>query len=143
MTARTIQPYLFFSGRCEEALAFYRKALGAEVDMLMHYNESPEPPPPGQLPPRFENKVMHTTFHIGGTTLMASDGCDENLKFSGFSLAITVGTEADADRVFAALSEGGQVQMPLSKTFWSPRFGMLTDKFGIGWMVSVPGEPPK
>ena len=142
MNNTTVQPYLFFGGRCEEALEFYRTALGAKVDMLMHYKESPEPPPPGMLAPGFENKVMHTTFHIGGTTLMASDGCGEAPNFAGFSLALAVPTEAEADRAFAALAAGGQVKMPLTKTFWSPCFGMLTDRFGIGWMVSVAAEHP-
>ena len=141
MTNTSVQPYLFFGGRCEEALKFYGTALGAKVDMLMRYKESPEPPPPGMVPPGFENKVMHATFRIGETILMASDGCEEGQKFDGFSLAFSVSTEAEATRAFAALSEGGQVKMPLSKTFWSPRFGMLTDRFGIGWMVSVPGKP--
>jgi PhnB protein len=136
-----IQPYLFFGGRCEEALEFYRTALGAQVDMLMLYKDSPEPIPPGTLQPGFENKVMHTTFRIGGTTLMASDGCQEGPSFSGFSLSLAVPTEAETDRAFAALAAGGRVQMPLNKTFWSPRFGMLTDRFGIGWMVSVAAEP--
>jgi len=137
MTTRLIQPYLFFAGRCEEALAFYRSALGAEVEMLMHYKDSPEPHEPGRLPPGFESKVMHCTFRIGGSTLMASDGCDVNLKFSGFSLSIPTRTEAEAHRIFSALADGGQVQMPLSKTFWSPCFGMVIDRFGIGWMVTV------
>ena len=137
-----VQPYLFFGGRCEEALEFYRTALGAQVDFLMRYKESPEPTPPGRLPAGFENKVMHATFHIGGTTLMASDGCEEHATFEGFSLSFVVPTEAEADRAFAALSVGGQVQMPLGKTFWSPRFGMVTDRFGIGWMVSVAAENP-
>jgi PhnB protein len=135
-----IQPYLFFGGRCEEALAFYRTALGAQVDMLMRHKESPEALPPGMLQLGFENKVMHTTFRIGGTTLMASDGCEEGPIFSGFSLSLAVPTEAEADRAFAALADGGQVQMPLTTTFWSPRFGMLTDRFGIGWMVTVSDE---
>ncbi len=143
MATRYIQPYLFFGGRCEEALAFYRKALGAEVDMLMRYKESPEPPPPGCVPPGFENKVMHATFRIGGSTLMASDGCEENLKFSGFSLSIAVRTEAEAHRIFAALADGGEVKMPLAKTFWSPQFGMVTDRFGIGWMVTIATQPAK
>ena len=108
----------------------------------MRYKESPEPTPPGRLPAGFENKVMHATFHIGGTTLMASDGCEERATFEGFSLSFVVPTEAEADRAFAALSVGGQVQMPLGKTFWSPRFGMVTDRFGIGWMVSVAAENP-
>ena len=133
-----IQPYLFFNGRCEQAVEFYRKAVGAQVDMMMRYKESPEPPPPGRIPPGFENKIMHTSFRIGATTVMASDGCSaESPKFEGFSLALSVSSEAEADRVFAGLSDGGKVEMPLMKTFWSPRFGMLTDRFGIGWMISV------
>ena len=137
MSNPAIQPYLFFGGRCEEALEFYRKTLGAEVDMLMRHKDSPEPPPPGMLQPGFENKVMHTTFRIGASTLMASDGCNEGSTFSGFSLSIAVPTEAEAERAFAALADGGKVQLPLAKTFFSPRFGMLTDRFGVGWMVNV------
>jgi PhnB protein len=138
---RIVEAYLFFNGRCEEAIEFYRTAVGAEVDMMMRYKESPEPPKPGMLPPGFENKIMHTAFHIGQTSIMASDGCStEKSNFGGFSLALSVPDEAEADRVFAALSKGGQVKMPLAKTFWSPRFGMLEDRFGIGWMVSV--RPP-
>ncbi len=137
MNQSLIQPYLFFGGRCEEALEFYRTALGAEVEMLMLYKDSPEPPPPGRLPPGFENKVMHASFRIGGCRLMASDGCEEGPKFAGFSLSLAVPTAAEADRAFAALADGGQVRMPLTKTFWSPRFGMLADRFGIGWMISV------
>ena len=137
MPDTTIQPYLFFGGRCEEALEFYGKAIGAQVDFLMRHKESPEPPPPGMLPPGFEDKVMHATFRIGASTLMASDGCGEGSKFDGFSLSIAVPTEAEADRVFTALADGGEVRMPLEKTFWSPRFGMLTDRFGVGWMVNV------
>ena len=137
MTNTLVQPYLFFGGRCEEALAFYRTALGAEVDFLMLYKDSPEPQPPGMLAPGFENKVMHTTFRIGGTTLMASDGCGEGAGFEGFSLSLAVPTAAEADRAFAALADGGEVRMPLTKTFWSPCFGMVTDRFGLGWMVSV------
>src|SRR5262245_12466479 len=127
MNTSSIQPYLFFGGRCQEALDFYRKALGAEVEMVMLHKDSPEPPPPGMLPPGFENKVMHTTFRIGGSTLMASDGCGEGQNFNGFSLSLTLPTEAEAKRVFTALAEGGEVKMPPNKTFWSPCFGMLTD----------------
>jgi len=134
---QVIQPYLFFNGRCEEALEFYKSALGAQVDFLMRYKESPEAPPPGKAPPGWENKVMHATFRIGGNVLMASDGCEEGAKFEGFSLSICVPTEADAKRAFDALSNGGRIKMPLTKTFWSPCFGMLTDRFGIMWMVSV------
>lgn len=139
MKPTIVQSYLFFGGRCEEALAFYKSAIGAEVDMLMRYNEAPEQPPDGMLAPGFENKVMHAAFRVGGTTLMASDGCggEEEGSFSGFSLSISVRTEAEADRTFAALSEGGTVTMPLGKTFWSPKFGMLTDRFGLGWMVNL------
>lgn len=137
MNNTLIQPYLFFGGRCEEALEFYRAALGAQVDMLMRYKDSPEPQPPGMVPPGFENKVMHASFRIGGTTLMASDGCKEGSSFDGFSLHLGVPTETEADRVFAALADGGQVRMPLTKTFWSPRFGMLADRFGVGWMIGV------
>jgi len=135
---QVIQPYLFFNGRCEEAVAFYRKALGADVQIMMRYSESPEPPPPGMVPPGFEQKIMHTSFQVGQTTVMASDGCSaDKPQFQGFSLSLSVANEAEADHAFAALAEGGQVQMPLSKTFWSPRFGMVQDRFGIGWMVSV------
>ena len=132
-----IQPYLFFGVRCEEALNFYRTALGTQVDMLMFYKDSPEPHSPGMLPSGFENRVMNATFRIGGTTLMASDGNEEKLIFSGFSLSFSVPTEAECDHTFAALCEGGMVKMPLTKTFWSPRFGMLTDRFCLGWMISV------
>lgn len=133
-----VQPYLFFNGRCEEAVEFYRKALGAELEFLMRFNESPEPHPPGMVPPGFEKKIMHCSLRIGATTLMASDGCSaDKAKFEGFSLSLAVPSAAEADRAFAALADGGKVQMPLGKTFWSPRFGMVEDRFGIGWMVSV------
>lgn len=133
-----IQPYLFFNGRCEEAIAFYRQALGARLDMLMRYRESPDPPPPGMIPPGFEDKVMHASLRIGETVVMASDGCSaDQPSFHGFSLSITVTDPAAADPVFNALAEGGKVVMPLGATFWSPRFGMLTDRFGIGWMINT------
>jgi PhnB protein len=132
-----IEPYLFFNGCCEEAVEFYKKALGAEVLMLMRYKESPEPPPPGKVPAGWDDKVMHSSLRIGNANVMASDGCGEGAKFQGFSLSLTASDEADARRKFAALAEGGQVQMPLGKTFWSPCFGMVTDRFGIGWMISA------
>ncbi len=133
-----VQPYLFFGGRCEEALAFYRTAVDAEVLMLMRFKESPEPHPDGMLPAGFEEKVMHASFKIGKTVLMASDGmCGGAPKFEGFSLSLAVSNEAEAERAFAALADGGEVRMPLEKTFWSPKFGMLTDRFGVGWMVTV------
>jgi len=132
-----VEPYLFFNGRCEEAVKHYQKSLGAELQMMMRYKESPEPPPPGMTPPNWGEKIMHASLKIGQTVVMASDGCGEESKFEGFSLSISVPTEPDAKRIFEALSEGGQVKMPLGKTFWSPCFGMTQDKFGIGWMVSV------
>jgi PhnB protein len=137
MTFPLVQPYVFFGGRCEEALAFYKDAIGARVGMVMKFKDSPEPPPPGTLQPGFENKVMHSELFIGGSMIMASDGCGEEGGFQGFSLSLAVANEAEADKAFAALSKGGKVTMPLGKTFWSPRFGMVTDKFGMGWMVSV------
>lgn len=141
MNNTVIQPYLFFSGRCEEAIEFYRKGLGAEVEILMHHKDSPDAPPPGMLQPGFEEKVMHATLRIGGATLMASDGCDDKSRFDGFRLSLGLPTEADARRAFNALADGGQVQMPLTKTFFSPCFGMVTDRFGVGWMVTVAEKP--
>jgi PhnB protein len=138
-TTTLVQPYLFFGGRCEEALEFYTRTIGAEVEMIMRHNESPEPPPPGMLAQGWENKIMHASFRVGESTLMGSDGCSANEgNFNGFMLSLSVPTEREADRVFAALAEGGTVKMPLTKTFWSPSFGMLTDRFGLGWMVTVP-----
>jgi PhnB protein len=134
-----IQPYLFFNGRCEEALEFYRRALGAEVTRLLRFKDSPEPHQPGMIPPGSENKVMHSTLRIGETQIMASDGrCTGKPDFAGFALSLMVPNEAEADRRFAALADGGKVQMPLAKTFFSPRFGMVTDRFGVMWMVLVP-----
>ncbi|MCW5745500.1 MAG: VOC family protein [Alphaproteobacteria bacterium] len=134
-----VQPYLFFEGRCEEAIEFYRAALGAEVSMLLRYKDSPDPLPPGMIPAGGETKVMHASFRIGDTEVMASDGrCSGKPAFQGFALSVSAANEAEADRLFAGLSEGGQVQMPLGKTFFSPRFGMVADRFGVSWMVIVP-----
>lgn len=131
-----VQPYLFYNGRCEEAVEFYKNALGAEVTMLMRYKDSPEPPPPGMVPPGSENKVMHASFKIGDTQVMASDGeCSGKTNFHGFSLSISAANGAEAERLFAALSKGGKVQMPLAKTFFASHFGMVADRFGVGWMV--------
>jgi PhnB protein len=133
-----VEPYLFFNGRCEEAVDFYKKALGAEVTMLMRFKDSPEPQPPGMVPAGSENKIMHVSLRIGDTTVMASDGrCTGQTDFRGFSLSVAVANEAEAERKFTALVDGGQVQMPLTKTFWSPYFGMVSDRFGVGWMISV------
>jgi PhnB protein len=135
-----VQPYLSFDGRCEEAIELYRRALGAEVTMLMRFKESPEPPPPGQAHPGTEDKIMHATLRIGETVVMVSDGrCLGKPNFQGFCLSLTAANEAEADRLFTALEDGGKVQMPLGKTFFSPRFGMVADRFGLTWMVIVPG----
>lgn len=133
-----VQPYLFFEGRCEEAIEFYRKALGAEVTMLMRFKDSPEPPQPGTCAPGSGDKVMHASLRIGETTVMASDGrCQGQPAFQGFSLSLDVPDEAEADRLFGTLGEGGQVMMPLTRTFFSPRFGMVADRFGVSWMIIV------
>lgn len=136
-----IQPYMFFDGRCEEALDFYRRRLNAEVTMLLRYKESPDPPQPGMVPAGCGDKIMHSSFRVGDTTVMASDGrCQGQPVFQGFSLALSVADETQADRLFAALADGGQVQMPLGRTFFSPRFGMVADRFGVSWMV-IAGSP--
>jgi PhnB protein len=130
-----VQPYLFFEGRCEEAIEFYRKALGAEVMMLMRFKESPEP---AKCPGVAGDKIMHANLRIGETTVLVSDGrCEGKPKFQGFSLSITASDDAEVERLFAALSAGGQVQMPLAKTFFASRFGMVADRFGVSWMVYV------
>jgi PhnB protein len=135
-----VQPYLFFEGRCEEALEFYRQALDAEVEMLMRFKESPEAPPPGAVAPGSEEKVMHASFRIGDTILMASDGgCSGRSSFQGVSLSLNLAEVAEAERRFAALAAEGEVQMPLSATFWSPAFGMVVDRFGVSWMVNASG----
>jgi PhnB protein len=131
-----VQPYLFFDGRCEEALAFYRNALGAEVLGLMRHRDSPDTPPPGTLPAGCEDKVMHASFRVAGTTLMASDGmCGGRPEFRGFSLSIRVDDEEEAERLFSGLADGGTVRMPLGPTFYATCFGMVTDRFGVSWMI--------
>ncbi len=133
-----IQPYLSFNGRCEEAIEFYSRALGAEILRLMRYKDSPQPCAPGMVPPGGENKVMHASFRIGETTVMASDGRGEGqAAYQGFVLSLMLPTEAEAEPRFASLADGGQVQMPLTKTFFSPSFGMVTDRFGVPWMICV------
>lgn len=136
-----VQPYLFFDGRCEEAIEFYRQALGAEVIMLMRFKESPDP---GACAPGSGEKVMHASFRVGASTLLASDGrCEGRPSFQGFSLSLTVPEEVTAERLFNALANGGgQVQMPLTKTFFSPRFGMVADRFGVSWMIYVAPQGP-
>ncbi|MEO5716573.1 MAG: VOC family protein [Luteolibacter sp.] len=138
-TSTFVQPYLFFGGRCEEALEFYQTALGAEIVTLMRYNDSPEPHPSGMLPEGYETKVMYSAFRVGGSPLMASDGCGGPASFEGFTLSLTLPDDAACQRAFSALADGGEVRMPLGKTFWSPCFGMVADRFGLGWMITVPG----
>lgn len=133
-----IEPYLNFEGRCEEAIEFYRRALGCEVETLMRNSENPEPCDSSMVTPGSENKILHASLRIDGKRIMASDGCCAGKpKFEGITLSITVAEEAKADKLFAALSDGGQVRMPLTKTFFSPKFGMLADKFGVPWMIYV------
>ena len=137
-----VAPYLSFEGRCEEALNFYQQALGAQISMLMRSKDAPpsEAPaaadgcvPEGGIP---GDKILHATFTVGGSTLMATDGMNSGkADFKGISLSLTADSEAEAQRLFTALADGGQVQMPLSKTFFSPAFGMVADRFGVGWMV--------
>ncbi len=130
-----LQAYLCYNGRCEEAIGFYREALGAEVEMLSHFKDMPESE---TCPHGAEDKVMHATLQIGESILMVSDGCgDDGPSFEGFSLSLTPADEKEATRLFDALADGGEVQMPLAKTFWSPCFGMLKDRFGVSWMVNV------
>lgn len=131
----SIQPYLFFDGRCEEALEFYKSKLGAEQGMLLRWKDSPDP---NMAMPGNEEKIMHARLRVGGTEILASDGrCTGQPSFQGFALSLTVADETEAKQRFEALSDGGQVQMPLMKTFFSPSFGMVADKFGVSWMVYV------
>ena len=133
-----VQPYLFFDGRCEEAVEFYRSALGAEVTMLMRFKDSPDPHEPGMVPPGAGDKVRPVSVRIGETTVLASDGrCEGRPSFQGFSLSLTVPHESEAERLFAALAAGGQVPMPWTKTFFTSRFGMVADRFGVSWMIYV------
>jgi PhnB protein len=132
-----VQPYLFFDGKCEEAVEFYRRTLGAEV-VMMRFRDSPEPAQPGMVPPGAEDKVMHAALRIGDTMVLASYGrCLGKPEFQGFALSLTAADDAEADRLFAALSDGGQMQMAPAKTFFSSRFGMVADRFGVSWMVYV------
>ena len=131
-----VQPYLFFDGRAEEAIEFYRKTVGAKVEMMMRFKDAPEKPQPGMVPPGSEDKVMHAAMKIGDTTVMASDGnCQGHPSFQGFSLTLSAKNDSEAEKLFAALGDGGKVQMPLGKTFFASKFGMLADRFGVNWMV--------
>jgi PhnB protein len=131
-----VQPYLFFDGLCEQALEFYKRTVGAKVTMMMRNKESPDP---GMCTPGNENKIMHCAFQIGDSTILGSDGmCTGKPNFQGFSLSLTPANDADAKRIFNALADGGKVQMPMAKTFFASSFGMVADKYGVGWMVYVP-----
>lgn len=143
VTRSDVAPYLFFSGRCAEAISFYQDRLNAELEMVMRFDESPDPVPEGMLQPGFETAVMHASLKIAGQRILLSDGCDDKSCFSGFRLALTVPEKVDAERYFNALADGGTVDMPLGETFWSPCYGMVTDRFQVGWMVMVacPQQP--
>ncbi len=133
-----LEPYLFFNGRCREALDFYQQAIGAEITVLMQYKDAPDKE---MIPPGCDDKVMHANVQIGEHTLMVSDGqCSGDLNFQGFSLSLSLKDTTEAERLFTALADGGEVTMPLGKTFWSPAFGMVTDRFGVDWMINVLGE---
>jgi PhnB protein len=133
-----VQPYLFFDGRCEEALDYYKKTVGADVTFMMRFKESPDKEACASMPPNAGEKIMHAAFKIGETLIMASDGMSSgNPEFKGFSLSIHSNSEAEADKLFNALADGGKVQAPISKTFFARKFGMVADKFGMNWMVIV------
>jgi len=134
---KLVQPYLSFNGRCEEAIEFYRAAIGAQVITQIRFKDIPNQPP-GMVPPGAENKLMHAAFKVGETTVLASDGqCTGSAQFEGITLSLTAPSNDEAERLFAALADGGKVTMPLAPTFFSTRFGMVTDRFGVAWMVSV------
>jgi uncharacterized glyoxalase superfamily protein PhnB len=137
MQQATVKTYLFFYGRCEEALAYYTKHLNAEVSFLLRFNESPEPTPEGMLPVGFENKIMHAQFKLANVEIFASDGCETEMKPQGFSLTLTVTSQEQAEQIFNALADCGTVNMPLTKTFWSPLYGQVTDRFGVSWMIML------
>ena len=136
-----VEPYLTFNGRCQEAIDFYKRVLGAKVEAVMSFKEAPEPMPEGMLAPGWEGKVMHSAFKIGDSIVMASDGMGPGATdFKGVSLTLSADSDAEADRLFKALADGGQVQMPMDKTFFASRFGMVADRFGVSWMVIAGGE---
>lgn len=140
-TPTSVLPYLNFDGRCDEAAAFYQQAVGAEIGMVMRFKDSPEPPQEGCVPPGSGEKVMHMSMTIAGSTILASDcHCAAQPKFEGFSLAMNLPTVAEVEKAFAALADGGQVCMPLEKTFWAVSFGVVTDRFGVTWMIMCEKE---
>jgi PhnB protein len=136
-----VEPYLTFNGRCREAIEFYEKALGAKVEAVMAFKDAPEATPPGMLAPGWDDKVMHSAFRIGESVVMASDGMGPGAAdFKGIALTLNADSDAEADRLFNALADGGQVQMPMNKTFFASRFGMVADRFGVSWMVIAGAE---
>jgi PhnB protein len=136
-----VQPYLSFQGRAQEALDFYKAAVGAKVDMVMHFKDAPKEMQ-AQMPPTSMDKVMHAAFHVGDTQLFVTDGeCMGSPSFTGISLTINATSNEEAEKVFAALGKGGQTTMPMSETFFAHRFGVLADKFGVKWMVLNPKNP--
>lgn len=138
MTGLIVQPYLFFRGRCEEAVAYYRQALGAELVMLMRFKDNPDRPDADKVPRELDDRIMHASIRIGGAEIMMSDGWKSGpLDFQCMALSLTVPTEGEADRYFEALAKDGRVEMPIGKTFFSPRFGAVADKFGVSWMIGV------
>lgn len=139
---KTIIPYIFLGGKTEEAIAFYREVLGAEPGMVLHYNQSPVHVPEQKVSPEYQNKVMHASFKIGDTEIFASDGSDPKDATTGFMLVYPIDSPSEGDRVFAALAEGGQIIMPMAETFFSPYYGMVIDRFNIGWMLMIPDGQP-
>lgn len=148
--SQAIKPYLMFDGRCDEALEFYTRILGAKVEQLFRFKDAPPPPADAQpqegcgpMTADMAEKVMHACVSIRGTTLFASDGmCQGKPEFKGISLALETASDAEAEKLFAALGDGGQVQMPMTPTFFSSRFGMVADRFGVSWMITVaPAQP--
>lgn len=137
MSNLTTIPYLIFNGRCQEAIEFYKSAIGAELEMMMRFSDSPEPMPEGMIPPGFEDKVMHASIKVGSSTIWLSDGNETKTEFKGFSISIGSDSAAELQSIFDKLANGGEVIMPMSKTFWSELFGMVKDKFGVSWMLGV------
>jgi len=133
----TIQPYLFFDGRCEEAIDFYRRTIDARVTQLMRFKDVPNACSPGT---QQENKIMHASLQVRGATILASDGeCQGKANFDGFGLSLQAPNDSEAERLFGALSDGGAVRMPMTKTFFASKFGMVKDRFGVTWMVLAGG----
>ncbi|MFI5093961.1 MAG: VOC family protein [Candidatus Acidiferrales bacterium] len=130
-----LNPYLLFNGQCEEAFKFYEKCLGGKIEMLSTFGDSPMAK---QVPPEWYGKVMHASLKLGdGMILMGSDPPPDNYQVpQGFSVSLSVKDPAETERIFNELAQDGKVTMPIQKTFWSPRFGMLVDRFGIPWILN-------